>query len=237
MTTYIIQTGHFSQAGNFIGYSTKGEKVHIYRKQIFQEFPDVEAIFNCTGQYDTNLMTFPFYCVADHREFDHIDLCGNRTGEKFTRLTAVEISESTLGIVKHAMNDWVLDQMKQLNSTIEKLENDKLDLINDYNELLYQRDPERDTEEIDRLKKENEDLKAQIELGGWDDQLNRVEVEKLNDEIASLKEQLQIECYESYYQQSERERLALIIINARDSFASCNLGLSQEKMDQLINNA
>lgn len=143
MKAYIIQSGHFSKAGNFIGFSTKGERVHIYKKQIFDEFPDVEIIYNCVGQYDPTLITFPFYCLADAKTFDHINIDGIKTGEKFTRLTAVEISESTLGIVEHAITDWVADlehavsdqATDRISKELERAKKNYRRLENKYDEL------------------------------------------------------------------------------------------------------
>jgi hypothetical protein len=91
MKAYIIESGHFSEAGNFIGYTTLGERVHIYRKQIFEEFPMVEVFNRHIGKYDKGWMKFPFYCLAQNQTFT------NTNGE-FIRLTAEMISTSKFKI-------------------------------------------------------------------------------------------------------------------------------------------
>lgn len=225
MKAYIIESGHFSKAGNFIAYSTKGERIHIYKKQIFEEFPDVETIFHCTGQYDASLITFPFYCVAEEKTFDMIDFDGKKTGGKFTRLTAVEISESTLGIVTYTMSDWVAEVKDAISDrAAERISEELARAKKNYRRLENR---------YDELMKEHDALVAKVEHY---DHSATEENDKLKAEIESLKEKLRDESWEAHYQQSERERLALIIINAREFLASCDLGLSLDKIDQLINN-
>jgi len=217
MKAYIIQSGHFSQAGNFIGFSTKGERVHIYKKQIFNEFPDVETIYNCVGQCDPTLIPFPFYCIADHMTFDHVDVCGNRTGEKFTRLTAVEISESTLGIVEHAITDWVADlehavsdrAADQVSKELERAKKNYRRLENKYDELSKKHDAlVAKVDHYDANYKEQEFLiRQQVEQEiGYEqymyDQLAQ-ENDKLKDDFNAMK-------WNYEYAQTERERLEIL---------------------------
>lgn len=87
MKAYIIESGHFSKAGNFVAYSTKGERIHIYKKQIFEEFPMAEIVHRCLGVYENAQVKFPFYCLADVQTFNNTD------GTTFDRLTAIKISK------------------------------------------------------------------------------------------------------------------------------------------------
>jgi hypothetical protein len=198
MKAYIIQNGHFSKAGNFIAFSTLGERIHIYKKQINRLFPDRQV-------------KFPFYCMADHLTFDNTD------GTTFTRLTATEIHSSNHAIKAKA----------ELQSTIEYYER----------QLKYYRteleDARRGLEtyrELYNNKAEDYDaLVAKVDHYGGNAGLKE-ENEKLKDYFKALQ-------WENEHIQSERERLALIIMNASKVVASCDLGLSQEKINQLINNA
>jgi len=190
MKAYVIQSGHFSKAGNFIGISALGERVHIYRRQINELFR--------YGQ-----VKLPFYCMADHLTFDNTD------GTTFNRLTAIQISDHEYEI-----------RTALINSRIVSLEMDLHFCKQDY----------------DRLQKEYDALVAKVDHYGGNAGLKE-ENEKLKDENERLKDEIHSLQWDNNFIQSERERLALIIINMKESVASCSLGLSQEKINQLINNA
>jgi hypothetical protein len=106
MKAYIIQSGYFSQAGNFMGFSAKGEKIHIYKKDIIRLFPQVGIVYRCLGRYEKELVKLPFYCLAEDQEFDYMDHNGQRTGHKFTRLTAFVISDKKYEIKTAAVNNY-----------------------------------------------------------------------------------------------------------------------------------
>lgn len=226
MKAYIIESGHFSKAGNFIAYSTKGERIHIYKKQILEQFPQVGIVYRCQGRYERELVKFPFYCMAEHLTFDNTD------GTTFTRLTATEIHSSDHGIKAKAelqrTIDYYEEQLKyytfeasdrgrrydEYREAYEKL-GEKYDELMKEHEALVAKVEHYDhsaTEENDRLKAENsdlreknydlastnyalanvnEDLKHQIEIGGWDDCINREEVERLNNRIERLEKKCQ----------------------------------------------
>jgi hypothetical protein len=144
MSAYIIQSGHFSKAGNFMGFSTKGERIHIYRKDILKLFPKAGIVYRCLGTYENELIKFPFYCLADENTFDHIDFDGNKTGEKFTRLTAIEIRDTDYEIKVAAVNnydythpyssynnDHLIDENKKLKWDLEysQSERERLELL------------------------------------------------------------------------------------------------------------
>ena len=223
MKAYIIESGHFSKAGNFIAYSTKGERIHIYKKQILEQFPQVGIVYRCQGRYEKELIKFPFYCMAEHLTFDNTD------GTTFTRLTATEIHSSDHGIKAKAELQRTIDYYEEQLKYYTFEASDRGRRYDEYREAY-----EKLGEKYDELMKEHEALVAKVEHY---DHSATEENDKLKAEIESLKEKLRDESWEAHYQQSERERLALIIINAREFLASCDLGLSLDKMDQLINNA
>jgi hypothetical protein len=106
MKAYIIQSGHFSQAGNFMGFSAKGEKIHIYKKDIIRLFPQVGIVYRCLGRYEKELVKLPFYCLAEEKTFPYMTHDGQITGQTFTRLTAIEISDSKYEIKVAAVNNY-----------------------------------------------------------------------------------------------------------------------------------
>ena len=136
MKAYIIQSGHFSQAGNFMGFSAKGEKIHIYKKDIIRLFPQVGIVYRCLGRYEKELVKLPFYCLAKEKEFDYMDHDGQKTGQKFTRLTAFVISDKEYEIKTAAVQDWADSKIKDLLDDIHNL---KIDNETSYNKMaVYQ---------------------------------------------------------------------------------------------------
>lgn len=166
MKAYIITTGHFSKAGNFIGYSTKGERIHIYKKQIFQEFPQVGIVYRCQGRYEKELIKFPFYCMAEHLTFDNPD------GTTFTRLTANEISKSKLGIVEHSISDWVADAKQAVSDRAAERISQELARAkkNYYNRL---------ENKYDQLQTDYADLLCKTQGLQWDYEYAQTERERL----------------------------------------------------------
>ena len=191
MKAYIIETGHFSKAGNFIGFSTKGERVHIYKKQIFQEFPHVGIVYRCQGRYEKELIKFPFYCMADHLTFDNPD------GTTFTRLTATEIHSS----------DHAIKAKAELDSTIEYYERE----LKHYTFEAADRGRRRDSyrEAYDKLAEEHDALVAKVDHYGGNAGLKE-ENEKLKVDYADLLCKTQGLQWDYEYAQSERERLELL---------------------------
>ncbi len=213
MKAYIIQSGHFSKAGNFIGFSTKGERVHIYKKDILRLFTKAGIVYRCQGTYENELITFPFYCMAEHLTFDNTD------GTTFTRLTAIQISDHEYEI-----------RTALVNSRIVSLEMDLHFCKQDYDRLQ---------KEYDALVAKVEHFDAEGEIGDY----VRI-AENLKDQVEELQQENQrladaANEAQWYYEhaQSERERLALLLINTKETLMSCDLGLSEDKLNQLINNA
>lgn len=228
MKAYIIQSGRFSKAGNFIAFSTKGERIHIYKKDILRLFTKAGIVYRCQGTYENELITFPFYCIAEHLTFDNPD------GTTFTRLTASEIHSS----------DYAIKAKTELQSTIDYYE----EQLKYYTFEAADRGRRLDSyrEAYDKLAEEHDALVAKVEHFDAEGEIGdyiRI-AENLKDQVEELQREndgLRGECnalqWDYEYAQSERERLALIIVNTRETLMSCNLGLSEDKINQLINNA
>jgi hypothetical protein len=208
MKAYIIQSGHFSQAGNFMGFSAKGEKIHIYKKDIIRLFPQVGIVYRCLGRYEKELVTLPFYCLAEDETFDYMDCNGQKTGHKFTRLTAFVISDKEYQIKTAAVNHWADSKIKDLTSTIE---------VKDRDLLHYRTELETVRRKYDALDKAFNKLAE--------------ENDDLIDENKKLKWDLE-------YSQSERERLQLLcdeLEKYRKAFDAIT-SLTSDQLNQLINN-
>lgn len=167
MKAYIIQSGHFSQAGNFMGFSAKGEKIHIYKKDIIRLFPQVGIVYRCLGRYEKELVTLPFYCLAEDETFDYLDCNGQKTGHKFTRLTAFVISDKEYEIKTAAVQDWADSKIKDLLDDIHNL---KIDNETSYNKMA---------EQCNNLRDENEDLIDENKKLKWDLEYSQSERERL----------------------------------------------------------
>jgi hypothetical protein len=208
MKAYIIQTGHFSQAGNFIGYSATGERVHIYKKHIFKEFPMVEVFNRHNGKYDKEWMTFPFYCLAEHLSFNSTE------GQEFTRLTAEQISVSKFKLKLSLMNgveEWSKRDADRAHS-IEWCFND---LDKQYTKLKEENKKLQTI--IDNLEEQKLLLRQQFE------QEIGYEVYKYDELQTDYKNQfseLQAMKWNYEYAQSERERLELLCKQHEDTIIS-----------------
>ena len=223
MKAYIIQSGHFSQAGNFMGFSAKGEKIHIYKKDIIRLFPQVGIVYRCLGRYEKELVKLPFYCLAEDQEFDYMDHNGQRTGHKFTRLTAFVISDKKYEIKTAAVNNYDYTHPyssynnDDLTSTIE---------VKDRDLLHYRTELETVRRKYDALDEAFDKLAEENDV--------------LIDENKKLKWDLE-------YSQSERERLELLCKELETNkfteshktqikIAQSAIGLTKQVLDKLINN-
>lgn len=78
MKNLAIRSGAFTEAGNFTGYTTLGERVHIYGRQLgaigFKSNADVK---------------FPFFVISEEKEYSVMDADGNPTDKTFKRNTAL----------------------------------------------------------------------------------------------------------------------------------------------------
>jgi len=241
MKAYIIQSGHFSQAGNFMGFSAKGEKIHIYKKDIIRLFPQVGIVYRCLGRYEKELVKLPFYCLAEDQEFDYMDHNGKRTGHKFTRLTAFVISDKKYEIKTAAVNNY--DYTHPYSSynndhLLDHIHNLKIDHEVSYNKMA---------EMCNDLREENDALSRTIKSRDLDlEACNNIiinlrrDATKQTDENKTLKWDLE-------YAQSERERLELLCKELETNkfteshktqikIAQSAIGLTKQVLDKLINN-
>jgi hypothetical protein len=173
MKAYIIQSGHFSQAGNFMGFSAKGEKIHIYKKDIIRLFPQVGIVYRCLGRYEKELVKLPFYCLAEEKTFPYMTHDGQITGQTFTRLTAIEIRDSKYEIKVAAVNNY--DYTHPYSSynnddLLDEIHNLKIDHEVSYNKMA---------ERCNDLREENKDLIDENKKLKWDLEYSQSERERL----------------------------------------------------------
>jgi len=208
MKAYIIQSGHFSQAGNFMGFSAKGEKIHIYKKDIIRLFPQVGIVYRCLGRYEKELVKLPFYCLAEEMEFDYMDHNGKKIeNAKFTRLTAIEIRDKDYEIKVAAVNHWADSKIKDLLDDIHNL---KIDHEVSYNKMA---------EKCNDLREENEDLIDENKKLKWDLEYSQSERERL--------ELLCKELETNKFTESHKTQIKI---------AQSAIGLTKQVLDKLINN-
>lgn len=214
MKAYIIQSGHFSQAGNFMGFSAKGEKIHIYKKHILELFPKVGIVYRCLGRYEKELVTLPFYCLAEDETFDYMDHDGQRTGQKFTRLTAFVISDKEYEIKTAAVQDWADSKIKDLLDDIHNL---KIDNETSYNKMA---------EQCNNLRDENEDLIDENKKLKWDLEYSQSERERL-ELLCKEHEYTIMELETNKFTESQKTQLKI---------AQSAIGLTKQVLDKLIDN-
>lgn len=214
MKAYIIQSGHFSQAGNFMGFSAKGEKIHIYKKDIIRLFPQVGIVYRCLGRYEKELVTLPFYCLAEDETFDYMDCNGQKTGHKFTRLTAFVISDKDYEIKTAAVNNWADAKIKDLLDDIHNL---KIDNETSYNKMA---------EQCNNLRDENEDLIDENKKLKWDLEYSQSERERL-ELLCKEHEYTIMELETNKFTESQKTQLKI---------AQSAIGLTKQVLDKLINN-
>ena len=214
MKAYIIQSGHFSQAGNFMGFSAKGEKIHIYKKDIIRLFPQVGIVYRCLGRYEKELVKLPFYCLAKEKEFDYMDHDGQKTGQKFTRLTAFVISDKEYEIKTAAVQDWADSKIKDLLDDIHNL---KIDNETSYNKMA---------EQCNNLRDENEDLIDENKKLKWDLEYSQSERERL-ELLCKEHEYTIMELETNKFTESQKTQLKI---------AQSAIGLTKQVLDKLINN-
>ncbi len=170
MKPYIIEKGHFSEAGNFIAFSTVGERIHIYKRQINRLFPNRQV-------------KFPFYCLAENKTFN------STYGTTFNRLTAEEISLEKYEIVFYStLRDRSLEEIIDFKANNLQQEHDELKAAHDklqkeYDALVAKVDHYGGNaglkEENEELRKENERLKDVVTASQWNYEYAKLERERL----------------------------------------------------------
>lgn len=236
MKAYIIQSGHFSQAGNFMGFSAKGEKIHIYKKHILELFPKVGIVYRCLGRYEKELVKLPFYCLAEDETFDYMDHDGQRTGQKFTRLTAFVISDKEYEIKTAAVNHWADSKIKDLTSTIEVKDRDLLHYRTELETVRRKYDAL--DKAFNKLAEENDALSRTIKSRDLDlEACNNIIINLRRDATKQLDDNKTLK-WDLEYSQSERERLQLLcdeLEKYRKAFDAIT-SLTSHQLNQLINN-
>ena len=239
MKAYIIQSGHFSQAGNFMGFSAKGEKIHIYKKHILELFPKVKIVYQCLGRYEKELVTLPFYCLAEDETFDYLDCNGQKTGHKFTRLTAFVISDKEYQIKTAAVNNY------DYTHPYSSYNNESTIRVKDRDLLHYRTELETVRRKYDALDKafnklaeENDALSRTIKSRDLDlEACNNIIINLRRDATKQLDDNKTLK-WDLEYSQSERERLQLLcdeLEKYRKAFDAIT-SLTSHQLNQLINN-
>jgi hypothetical protein len=224
MKAYIIQSGHFSQAGNFMGFSAKGEKIHIYKKHILELFPKVKIVYQCLGRYEKELVTLPFYCLAEDETFDYMDCNGQKTGHKFTRLTAFVISDKEYQIKTAAVNHWADSKIKDLTSTIEVKDRDLLHYRTELETVRRKYDAL--DKAFNKLAEENDALSAKNQTLKWDLEYSQSERERL-ELLCKEHEYTIMELETNKFTESQKTQLKI---------AQSAIGLTKQVLDKLIDN-
>lgn len=169
MKAYIIQSGHFSQAGNFMGFSAKGEKIHIYKKDIVGLFPNSQV-------------RFPFYCLADEKIFD------DNHGTKFSRLTGISVSCNKYTIKECAVNydanqtailEMELESSSELVKDFIKANDKLLEKIKKMEWDLNKAKSQNYADDNAELEEDNKRLREDIKYMTWDLENSESERERL----------------------------------------------------------
>ena len=223
MKAYIIQSGHFSQAGNFMGFSAKGEKIHIYKKHILELFPKVGIVYRCLGRYEKELVTLPFYCLAEDETYDYMDCNGQKTGHKFTRLTAFVISDKKYEIKTAAVNNY--DYTHPYSSYNNEVKD--RDLLHYRTELeTVRRKYDALDKAFNKLAEENDDLSAKNQTLKWDLEYSQSERERL-ELLCKEHEYTIMELETNKFTESQKTQLKI---------AQSAIGLTKQVLDKLIDN-
>lgn len=93
-----ILSGNFSANGNYSGYNAQGERVFIAKRQMEQ------LGFKADGD-----VKFPFYCLAQNKEYGEVDENNQPTGKTFSRLTAGSVFKDKASMINASIEDRLLD--------------------------------------------------------------------------------------------------------------------------------
>jgi Skp family chaperone for outer membrane proteins len=161
MKPYIIEKGHFSEAGNFIAFSTIGERIHIYKRQINKLFPDRQV-------------KFPFYCLAENKTFN------STYGTTFNRLTAEEIGLEKYEIVFYStLRDRSLEEIIDFKANNLQQEHDELKAAHDKLQKEYDALVAKVERYDGSATRENEKLRDEIKSLQWNYEYAQSERERL----------------------------------------------------------
>jgi hypothetical protein len=88
MKNFTILSGKFTGKQNFSGYSSLGQRVHIFGLQMLA--------IGVTTDADVK---FPFYCVADNKTINEVDTLMKPTGITHERLTALSVFKTKAELI------------------------------------------------------------------------------------------------------------------------------------------
>jgi hypothetical protein len=98
MKNYTIGSGKFTGKMNFSGYTSLGERVHIFGLQM-----------NAMGITKDEEVTFPFYCIATVKTINEVDALMQPTGVTHERLTALSCFKTRAEITQAHLDATLLD--------------------------------------------------------------------------------------------------------------------------------
>lgn len=104
-----ITEGRWSSEGNFLGKSSDGDIVHIYKKQL--ENMGFRNTISDNEKF-TNRVELPLYILAYNKEFI------NRNNQNVVRLTAASVWKSYKELIEALLNENTLDA--EIENEIEK---------------------------------------------------------------------------------------------------------------------
>lgn len=102
MKNQTINNGSFTAAGNFSGYNLKGDRIHIYARQM-------EAL----GWSNNSDVEYPFYCITKDSTMKDLDSNGQETGVVTMRETATSVFKTMQDITSAHVSSVTLDMQIQ----------------------------------------------------------------------------------------------------------------------------
>lgn len=98
MKNFTILSGKFTGKQNFSGYSSLGQRVHIFGLQM-----------NAIGITTDADVKFPFYCVAEVKEINEVDANMAPTGVTHERLTALSVFKTRAELINAHVDAGLID--------------------------------------------------------------------------------------------------------------------------------
>jgi len=104
MKNYVIQSGNFTEAGNFTGYTALGVRVHIHKNQMESK-----------GWDKAKKPSFPFYAIGEVKQIGQLDENGqpkkaaDGSALLVDRLTAMSVFGSKEELIKAQVDERTLD--------------------------------------------------------------------------------------------------------------------------------
>jgi hypothetical protein len=122
MKNYVIKNGAFTVAGNYTGYTSLGERVHLYKRQM-------EGLGFTTNEE----VKLPLFVIGDVKEFNKLDANGQPTDEVVHRLTGLSVfkneSEITQAYAESVLLDAKINQGIRTQATSAGLTEDMVQAL------------------------------------------------------------------------------------------------------------